>query len=136
MKNYFEEPEVNEDWSGDSPDQTDELESPDVLLFSRNMPRNREDLMRLIPEKKIVDRLVMRYFSSQSPSQREKFSSKLMSYITSLTRRRHRPQANIRQTSSSSNLQKTKMMLTTLASTPTSGRTPPQYPSTGSPCSS
>ncbi|KAK2759713.1 C6 transcription factor [Colletotrichum kahawae] len=69
MKNYFEEPEVNEDWSGDSPDQTDELESPDVLLFSRNMPRNREELMRLIPEKKIVDRLVMRYFSSQSPSQ-------------------------------------------------------------------
>uniref|UniRef100_L2G2T5 C6 transcription factor n=1 Tax=Colletotrichum fructicola (strain Nara gc5) TaxID=1213859 RepID=L2G2T5_COLFN len=78
MKNYFEEPEVNEDWSGDSPDQTDELESPDVLLFSRNMPRNREDMMRLIPEKKIVDRLVMRYFSSQSPSQRQHSSNKFV----------------------------------------------------------
>ncbi|KAF9881049.1 hypothetical protein CkaCkLH20_01199 [Colletotrichum karsti] len=69
MKSYFEEPEIDEDWGNDSPEQPDELESPDVLLYSKNMPRNREELMRLVPEKKVVDRLVMRYFSSNSPSQ-------------------------------------------------------------------
>ncbi|OBR11853.1 C6 transcription factor [Colletotrichum higginsianum IMI 349063] len=66
MKSYFEEPEFVED---ESSEPSDELESPDLLLFSTNAPRNREDMLRLIPERRIADRLVMRYFSSQSPSQ-------------------------------------------------------------------
>ncbi|GKT58597.1 C6 transcription factor [Colletotrichum tofieldiae] len=78
MKSYFEEPECVEDAS---PEPSDELEAPDVLLSSKNAPRNREDLMRLIPERKIADRLVMRYFSSQSPSQ---------PHIPSPNLRRHR----------------------------------------------
>ncbi|WQF79669.1 hypothetical protein CDEST_04683 [Colletotrichum destructivum] len=66
MKSYFEEPEFVED---ESSEPSDELESPDLLLFSTNAPRNREDMLRLIPERRVADRLVMRYFSSQSPSQ-------------------------------------------------------------------
>ncbi|KAF6841723.1 C6 transcription factor [Colletotrichum plurivorum] len=67
MKSYFEEPEVLGDESPEQ--QADDLEAPELLLFSRNQPRNREELLRLMPERKIVDRLVMRYFSSHSPSQ-------------------------------------------------------------------
>ncbi|GKT40840.1 fusarisetin A cluster transcription factor fsa6 [Colletotrichum spaethianum] len=69
MKSFFEEPELAE---GESPEPSDELESPDLLLSSRGTPRNREDLMRLLPERKVVDRLIMRYFSSHSPSQRKR----------------------------------------------------------------
>ncbi|KAK1986608.1 fungal-specific transcription factor domain-containing protein [Colletotrichum cereale] len=67
MKSYLEEAELADD---ESPGLSDELEAPD-LVFSPpgNTPRSREDLMRLVPDRKIVDRLVMRYFSSQSPSQ-------------------------------------------------------------------
>ncbi|OHW94613.1 C6 transcription factor [Colletotrichum incanum] len=65
MKSYFEEPECVED---ESPEPSDELEALDLLL-SKSVPRNREDLIQLIPERNIVDRLIMRYFSSQSPSQ-------------------------------------------------------------------
>ncbi|WYZ38654.1 hypothetical protein EsH8_III_000568 [Colletotrichum jinshuiense] len=66
MKNYFEEPEVVED---ESPEQCNDLEAPDLLLLSRNTPSSREDLLKLVPERKVVDRLIMRYFSSHSPSQ-------------------------------------------------------------------
>ncbi|KAK1538194.1 fungal specific transcription factor domain-containing protein [Colletotrichum paranaense] len=68
MKSYFEEPETDYD---ESPEPSDEIEAPDLMLFSRNMPRSREDLLKLLPEQKIVDRLIMRYFSSRSPSQRK-----------------------------------------------------------------
>ncbi|KAK7456191.1 hypothetical protein CaCOL14_004232 [Colletotrichum acutatum] len=68
MKSYFEEPEADYD---ESPEPSDEIEAPDLMLFSRNMPRSREDLLKLLPEQKIVDRLIMRYFSSRSPSQRK-----------------------------------------------------------------
>ncbi|OLN82085.1 putative transcriptional regulatory protein C1F7.11c 3 [Colletotrichum chlorophyti] len=66
MKSYFEEPDVADD---ESPGPSDDVATPSDLLLSRNAPRSREELLRLIPEKKIVDRLVMRYFSSHSPSQ-------------------------------------------------------------------
>lgn len=68
MKSYFEEPEADDD---ESPEPSDEIEAPDLMLFSRNTPRSREDLLKLLPEQKIVDRLIMRYFSSRSPSQRK-----------------------------------------------------------------
>ncbi|EXF77191.1 fungal specific transcription factor domain-containing protein [Colletotrichum fioriniae PJ7] len=67
MKSYFEEPEADD--YDESPEPSDEIEAPDLMLFSRNMPRSREDLLKLLPEQKIVDRLIMRYFSSRSPSQ-------------------------------------------------------------------
>ncbi|KAK1992456.1 fungal-specific transcription factor domain-containing protein [Colletotrichum falcatum] len=66
MKSYLEEAELDED---ESPGSSSELEAPDLVFSSGNTPRSREDLMRLIPDRKIVDRLVMRYFSSHSPSQ-------------------------------------------------------------------
>ncbi|KXH65470.1 fungal specific transcription factor domain-containing protein [Colletotrichum salicis] len=66
MKSYFEEPEADCD---EIPEPSDEIEAPDLVLFSRNMPRSREELLKLLPERKIVDRLIMRYFSSRSPSQ-------------------------------------------------------------------
>ncbi|TQN69246.1 Fusarisetin A cluster transcription factor fsa6 [Colletotrichum shisoi] len=71
MKSYFEEPEFVED---ESSEPSDELEPPDLLLFSTNAPRNREDMLRLIPERRIADRLVMRYFSSQNIIHRPTFT--------------------------------------------------------------
>ncbi|KAK2024470.1 hypothetical protein LX32DRAFT_643613 [Colletotrichum zoysiae] len=66
MKSYLEEAELADD---ESPGPPGELEAPDLVFSSGNTPQSREDLMRLIPDREIVDRLVMRYFSSQSPSQ-------------------------------------------------------------------
>lgn len=48
----------------------------DVLLFAKTgagAPRNRTELLALLPNRDIVDRLVVRYFSSSSPSQRMSF---------------------------------------------------------------
>ncbi|KAK1599558.1 fungal-specific transcription factor domain-containing protein [Colletotrichum navitas] len=66
IKSYLEEAELDDD---ESPGPSGELEAPDLIFSSGSAPRSREDLMRLIPDRKIVDRLVMRYFSSQNPSQ-------------------------------------------------------------------
>ncbi|KAK2019699.1 fungal-specific transcription factor domain-containing protein [Colletotrichum eremochloae] len=66
MKSYLEEAELTDD---ESPGPSSELEAPDLVFSSGSTPRSREDLMRLVPDRKVVDRLVMRYFSSHSPSQ-------------------------------------------------------------------
>lgn len=67
IKAYFDDP-------GDSDDDVlpgDELEGPEMLLYSRGAPSNREDLLAQLPERHVADRLVTRYFSSKSPSQRQ-----------------------------------------------------------------
>lgn len=65
IKAYFDDP-------GDSDDDAvpgDELDGPEMLLYSRGVPRDREELLAQLPERKVADRLVTRYFSSKSPSQ-------------------------------------------------------------------
>ncbi|KAK1247876.1 hypothetical protein MKX07_000764 [Trichoderma sp. CBMAI-0711] len=65
IKAYFDDP-------GDSDDDAvpgDELDGPEMLLYSRGAPRDREELLAQLPERKVADRLVTRYFSSKSPSQ-------------------------------------------------------------------
>jgi hypothetical protein len=70
LKNYFEYPE-DEEVDGTSDDPYETGQSPELLLISQNGPRNREELLSLLPDKTVADRLLMRYFSSNSPSQRE-----------------------------------------------------------------
>lgn len=48
-------------------------------MASRNVPKNKEDLLATLPDKAIVTRLMNRYFNSNSPSQRK--SSLLCTYI-------------------------------------------------------
>lgn len=40
-------------------------------MFSRGVPRDRRELLAILPERAICDRLMNRYFNSNSPSQRE-----------------------------------------------------------------
>ncbi len=42
-----------------------------MVILSKGQPRSRQDLLALLPQKSVVDRLIMRYFNSNSPSQRE-----------------------------------------------------------------
>lgn len=66
LKNYFEEPEE------DSPEPLGPYEtaaSPEFVLLSTSVPRTKEDLLAMLPEKSVIDRLVLRYFTSNSPSQ-------------------------------------------------------------------
>ncbi|KAH6611153.1 hypothetical protein Trco_001173 [Trichoderma cornu-damae] len=65
IKAYFDDP-------GDSDDDAvpgDDLGGPELLLFSRGAPSNRQDVLAQLPERHVADRLVTRYFSSKTPSQ-------------------------------------------------------------------
>ncbi|KAM0279966.1 hypothetical protein ACHAQH_004295 [Verticillium albo-atrum] len=73
LKSYFDE--ETDVLDGQSPEEKsqiwDEYEVPGVLLFSHNgpgSPRNRNEVLSILPDRQIVDRLVMRYFASKSPS--------------------------------------------------------------------
>ncbi|KAI2621674.1 hypothetical protein GGR54DRAFT_630097 [Hypoxylon sp. NC1633] len=66
LKSYFE----------DSNEIGDEIHDPfvntgsaELLMFSRGVPKNKEELLSLLPEKAVVARLMNRYFNSNSPSQ-------------------------------------------------------------------
>ncbi|CAM1508351.1 Fc.00g051990.m01.CDS01 [Cosmosporella sp. VM-42] len=65
LKSYFDHPEELED--GDTP--SDELDATELMLFARGGPRNRDELLTHLPEQKVADRLITRYFASMSPSQ-------------------------------------------------------------------
>lgn len=67
IKAYFDDPGSSEEEFGPG----DELEGPEMLLHSRGAPSNRQELLAQLPERHVVDRLVTRYFSSKSPSQRQ-----------------------------------------------------------------
>ena len=54
----------------DSP--LDESVRPDTsLIFNSQSPVTKEELLAALPERTIVDRLVYRYFNSNSPASRE-----------------------------------------------------------------
>ncbi|KAI4867238.1 hypothetical protein F4820DRAFT_213039 [Hypoxylon rubiginosum] len=66
LKSYFE----------DSTEDGDETHDPygnmgptELLMFSRGVPKDKGELLAILPEKSICDRLMNRYFNSNSPSQ-------------------------------------------------------------------
>ena len=68
LKTYFDDGDEDQD-DGDGMD--DDMDTGEFLLFSRGGPRNREDLIAQLPDRKIADRLIMRYYSTNSPSLRK-----------------------------------------------------------------
>jgi hypothetical protein len=65
VKGYFSE-------NAEDTSLGDESVRPDIsLLFNSNKTTNKEDLLVALPERNIVNRLVSRYFSSNSPALRE-----------------------------------------------------------------
>lgn len=67
-----------------------------MLLFARAGPRNREDLLSYLPERKVADRLITRYFSSMSPSQR-KYRPGESTTARELTKHRYYSSTNLYQ---------------------------------------
>ncbi|XEU96550.1 hypothetical protein FSHL1_001835 [Fusarium sambucinum] len=65
LKSYFDQPDDTED------DQilADEIDPTELMLNTRAGPRNREKLLGRLPDRKVADRLISRYFTSMSPSQ-------------------------------------------------------------------
>jgi len=67
VKSYFKEIEGE-----DSP--RDESVRPDLsLVFDFESPATKEELLAALPERSIVNRLIYRYFNSNSPALREYF---------------------------------------------------------------
>lgn len=67
LKSYFDEPSAPENGN---PEQAEDLDATELLLLSQGSLRNRDDLLALLPERTVADRLIMRYFHSNSPSVR------------------------------------------------------------------
>ncbi|KAL7625085.1 hypothetical protein AAE478_004299 [Parahypoxylon ruwenzoriense] len=68
LKSYFEDP--SEDEEGDEAHDPYENTGPsELLMFSRGVPRNKEELLSILPEMAVANRLMNRYFNSNSPSQ-------------------------------------------------------------------
>ncbi|OTB07767.1 hypothetical protein M426DRAFT_8366 [Hypoxylon sp. CI-4A] len=66
LKSYFE----------DTYEEGDEIHDPyentgpsELLMFSRGVPKNKQELLAILPERAIASRLMNRYFNSNSPSQ-------------------------------------------------------------------
>ncbi|KAI1406487.1 fungal-specific transcription factor domain-containing protein [Hypoxylon fuscum] len=66
LKNFFEDTDEDGD---ETHDPYENAGPPELLMFSRGVPKNKEELLAILPEKPIVDRLMNRYFNSNSPSQ-------------------------------------------------------------------
>ncbi|KAI1365328.1 hypothetical protein F5Y08DRAFT_304190 [Xylaria arbuscula] len=66
LKTYFEDPD---DSDLDEEDPFESLGPSELLMLSRGAPRNREDLIKLLPSKDVMDRLMNRYFNANSPCQ-------------------------------------------------------------------
>ena len=64
IKSYLNEVEAK--------DTHDESVRPDLsLVFSSESPATKDDLLAALPDRPTVDRLVYRYFNSNSPAIRE-----------------------------------------------------------------
>ncbi|KAI1390969.1 fungal-specific transcription factor domain-containing protein [Hypoxylon trugodes] len=66
LKSYFEDAD-EDDEEAENPHEN--IGPPELLLNSRGVPRNKEGLLALLPDKPVVIRLMNRYFNSNSPSQ-------------------------------------------------------------------
>ncbi|GJN75277.1 hypothetical protein PLICBS_009374 [Purpureocillium lilacinum] len=65
LKTYFQD----EAGADDETSPTDELDAPEMLLWSAGGPGDRDELLTQLPERHVADRLITRYFSAMSPSQ-------------------------------------------------------------------
>lgn len=67
LKSYFDQPDETEE------DEilADEIDPTELMLNTRAGPRNRDELLGRLPDRKVADRLISRYFASMSPSQRK-----------------------------------------------------------------
>ncbi|KAI0490811.1 fungal-specific transcription factor domain-containing protein [Xylaria cf. heliscus] len=66
LKTYFEDPEVPD---LDMDDPYESMGPSELLILSRGAPTNKEELLAMLPDKIVMDRLMNRYFNSNSPSQ-------------------------------------------------------------------
>ncbi|KEY69737.1 hypothetical protein S7711_03718 [Stachybotrys chartarum IBT 7711] len=73
IKSYFEEADDEDEISTST--FTEDTDTPEIIINARGGPKNRDELLACLPERKIVDRIIMRYFESSSPSQRERPSA-------------------------------------------------------------
>ncbi|XXG99770.1 hypothetical protein Hte_006111 [Hypoxylon texense] len=66
LKSYFEDSTEDGDEAHDLYENTGPAEQ---LMLSRGVPKDKGELLSILPEKSICDRLMNRYFNSNSPSQ-------------------------------------------------------------------
>ncbi|KAI1138774.1 fungal-specific transcription factor domain-containing protein [Hypoxylon sp. FL0543] len=66
LKSYFEENDEDGDEIYDPYENTGPAE---LMMFSRGVPKNKDELLAILPEQNVVLRLMNRYFNSNSPSQ-------------------------------------------------------------------
>lgn len=66
LKGYFVDKNEDEE---ETQDPYENMGPTELLMASRNVPKNKEDLLATLPDKAIVTRLMNRYFNSNSPSQ-------------------------------------------------------------------
>ncbi|KAI1098953.1 fungal-specific transcription factor domain-containing protein [Jackrogersella minutella] len=66
LKSYFDDPNEDEE---ETHDPYENMGPTELIMVSRNVPKNIEDLLAILPEKPIIIRLMNRYFNSNSPSQ-------------------------------------------------------------------
>ncbi|KAL8306453.1 hypothetical protein RB600_010352 [Gaeumannomyces tritici] len=71
LKAYFDAPEEDGD-DDQSPGScgafTGETQSPEMVILGKSMPRTRQDLLDMIPPRAVLDRLMMIFFSINTPS--------------------------------------------------------------------
>ncbi|KAK7953374.1 hypothetical protein PG996_014265 [Apiospora saccharicola] len=65
LKNYFDDSDEGEE----TQDPFDIDGGPELVVFSKSVLRTREEFLTILPDKSIIDRLMLRYFNSNSPSQ-------------------------------------------------------------------
>jgi hypothetical protein len=94
LKNYFEAPDEEEE---EAEDPFDSVGTPDLLLGTRAMPRSKDELLALLPEKTVIERLMNRYFNSNTPSQREctRANPRLLVYTSADKGTRYYTSANL-----------------------------------------
>lgn len=91
LKSYFDEPEEAVEKSPDPP----EADSPELFMLNRASLKSKQDLMDLLPQRHVADRLIMRYFSAHSASQRKPTTHCLLRFLITDQRTRYRPQTDI-----------------------------------------
>ncbi|KAK8856474.1 Fusarisetin A cluster transcription factor fsa6 [Apiospora arundinis] len=64
LKNYFEDPDEEE-----VQDPYDFGGAPELVALSIHVPRTRKEFLALLPDRSVMDRLVIHFFMSDSPSQ-------------------------------------------------------------------
>ncbi|KAI1074143.1 fungal-specific transcription factor domain-containing protein [Whalleya microplaca] len=65
LKNYFDDSDEGVD---ENHDTWENMSPQDLIMLSRGVPRDKDELLALLPERSICDRIMNRYLNSNSPS--------------------------------------------------------------------